>query len=199
MMNKDKNHVNEKILNLTLEIIFLLTGEDCMVVRKREQHVTDGNSACVTDEFCRTQSPIIEPSSNSLIQERDDDQESLERTIKIEGGGHVTPELLTRNAGDSVLSVSEHQNSLEEKVQPYTWADEPVNRNTPERCPIPHCSQDCAEEDNRATQDYTEEDNGITQDYQMEPGDGMFPQQWKEEEIPAPISRDFFFQLCTSA
>ncbi|KAM4794909.1 gastrula zinc finger protein XlCGF53.1-like [Rhinophrynus dorsalis] len=64
-MNKDKNPVIEKILNLTLEILCLLTGEDYMVVKKQRKNVTDSNSSFITDGFCRNQSSIMEPSLNS--------------------------------------------------------------------------------------------------------------------------------------
>ncbi|KAM4796176.1 uncharacterized protein WCC33_001314 [Rhinophrynus dorsalis] len=70
------------------------------------------------------------------------------------------------------------QQCKEEQIPTDIKTDGSSNRNTPERRPIHPYSQDCTEEDYRTTQDY-----------QMEPGDGMFPQQWKEEEIPAPISR----------
>ncbi|XP_063290583.1 gastrula zinc finger protein XlCGF48.2-like isoform X2 [Pelobates fuscus] len=64
----DKNNwVNEKILDLTLEIIYLLTGEDHMVVKK------PSDNAC----------PRMVPPSFSLIHERNHDQKILELTNQI--------------------------------------------------------------------------------------------------------------------
>ncbi|KAM4794915.1 uncharacterized protein WCC33_000069 [Rhinophrynus dorsalis] len=122
ILNKDKNQVNEKILNLTLEIIFLLTGEDYMVVKKQIDHVTDSIIPCVRDEFCRTQSTVMEPSVNSLKQERDDDQKTLELTIKIQGRDPVNPELVPWDDSDSELAVSDHQDPQDERVHADTCA-----------------------------------------------------------------------------
>ncbi|KAM4794911.1 uncharacterized protein WCC33_000065 [Rhinophrynus dorsalis] len=121
MRNKDRNQVNEKILNLTLEIIFLLTGEEYMVVKKQNDHATDNCSPCVTEGHCRTQSTIIDHPANSLIQERDYDQKSLELTIKVLDHDNETPDLLRRNESDSDLSVAD-KDPPEEKIDPDTCA-----------------------------------------------------------------------------
>ncbi|XP_075034302.1 uncharacterized protein LOC142095266 [Mixophyes fleayi] len=60
-MDKDTSHMAERILNLTLEIIYLLTGEDCIMVKKFGEWVTP----------------------YSLIHESENDQEILELTNKI--------------------------------------------------------------------------------------------------------------------
>ncbi|KAM4795515.1 uncharacterized protein WCC33_000583 isoform 1-T1 [Rhinophrynus dorsalis] len=195
IMHKDTSHVNEKILNLTLEIIFLLTGEDYIVVKKQDDHVADSSSPCATDRFCRTQSPVMEASPNSLIQERDDDQKSLELTIKIrdESSERSTPERLpihpysqdyteedNRIMHDYQVEPEEMifpQKCKEEEIPAEISADESSNRNTPDRRRIRPYSQN-----------YIEEDNRITRDYQIEPGDVIFPRQCKEEENPTDIS-----------
>ncbi|KAM4795517.1 uncharacterized protein WCC33_000583 isoform 3-T3 [Rhinophrynus dorsalis] len=197
IMHKDTSHVNEKILNLTLEIIFLLTGEDYIVVKKQDDHVADSSSPCATDRFCRTQSPVMEASPNSLIQERDDDQKSLELTIKIrdESSERSTPERLpihpysqdyteedNRIMHDYQVEPEEMifpQKCKEEEIPAEISADESSNRNTPDRRRIRPYSQN-----------YIEEDNRITRDYQIEPGDVIFPRQCKEEENPTDISTD---------
>ncbi|CAH2321300.1 oocyte zinc finger -like [Pelobates cultripes] len=81
-MNKDKNQTSERILNLTLEIIYLLTGEDYMIVKKpgergaqRMPHVSEG--------FCGTLSISTVTSPHSVIQERNNDNKILELTSKI--------------------------------------------------------------------------------------------------------------------
>ncbi|KAM4794936.1 uncharacterized protein WCC33_000093 [Rhinophrynus dorsalis] len=81
MMNRDQ--VNEKILSLTLEIIFILTGEDYMVVKKQRDNVADGSNPSVTDRFCRMQTSIMEPSYSSLLHKKSNDQKILECTNKI--------------------------------------------------------------------------------------------------------------------
>ncbi|XP_071989948.1 uncharacterized protein [Engystomops pustulosus] len=48
MMHKDKMEVTEKILNLTLEIIFLLTGEDLVLSKKQEEGSADGCQECLS-------------------------------------------------------------------------------------------------------------------------------------------------------
>ncbi|KAM8923991.1 gastrula zinc finger protein XlCGF66.1-like [Pelodytes ibericus] len=68
-MNKGQNQMCERILNLTLEILYLLTGEDYIVVKKPRS--------------CRTQSSSKEPPPHSLIHQRNNDQKILELTNKI--------------------------------------------------------------------------------------------------------------------
>ncbi|MEE6509061.1 hypothetical protein FKM82_024003 [Ascaphus truei] len=73
--------MTERILDHTLEIIYLLTGEDYTVVKKHGEHVTDSSSPCVPQIFCRTQRPIMENPTNSLIHERNNDKKLMSEKI----------------------------------------------------------------------------------------------------------------------
>ncbi|XP_069837980.1 oocyte zinc finger protein XlCOF7.1-like [Dendropsophus ebraccatus] len=73
-MEKDKKKMAERILNLTIEIIYLLTGEDYIVVKK----MTDEDEAYSGDQV-----PIMVSPSQSLIHKRNRYQEILEVTNKI--------------------------------------------------------------------------------------------------------------------
>ncbi|KAM8924005.1 gastrula zinc finger protein XlCGF66.1-like [Pelodytes ibericus] len=68
-MNKYKSQMSEKILNLTLEIIWLLTGEEYITVKKSGEHVAHSRS--------------IVPPSSALIHERSNDKKILELTNQI--------------------------------------------------------------------------------------------------------------------
>ncbi|XP_077111284.1 uncharacterized protein LOC143767140 [Ranitomeya variabilis] len=71
-MERNSNPLIERVLNITLEIIYLLTGEDYIVVKKVSEE----------DEGCgRTQ--ITEPSPYSLGNERSEEQKVLEVTNTI--------------------------------------------------------------------------------------------------------------------
>ncbi|KAM4794928.1 uncharacterized protein WCC33_000084 [Rhinophrynus dorsalis] len=146
MMNKDRSQVNEKILNLTLEIIFLLTGEDFIVVKNQRDHVTD--------EALGPAESITEPSPNSMIQERDDDQRSMELTIKVLDHDNVKPDLMKRNERDSQLNSNDCLDLPEKISHPDVWTDNSSNITIPDRHPIQAYPQDCTEEDNQVTQDY---------------------------------------------
>ncbi|XP_075034320.1 uncharacterized protein LOC142095277 [Mixophyes fleayi] len=82
-MDKDRSHMTERILNLTLEILYLLTGEDYTVVKKSCDGVTDSSRPGASGGRSRTQNPIMEPPPHSLIHERNNDQRILELTNKI--------------------------------------------------------------------------------------------------------------------
>ncbi|XP_071996029.1 oocyte zinc finger protein XlCOF29-like [Engystomops pustulosus] len=73
-MDKDRNETTRRILDLTLEIIYLLTGEEYTVVKK-------SSGECVTPRVSGgwTQSPITQPPPHSLIHE----QKILELTSRI--------------------------------------------------------------------------------------------------------------------
>uniref|UniRef100_A0A8C5PPN0 C2H2-type domain-containing protein n=1 Tax=Leptobrachium leishanense TaxID=445787 RepID=A0A8C5PPN0_9ANUR len=83
-MNKDKarDPLTQKILDLTLEIIFLLTGEGHMVVKIHEM-VTDSSHHRISEKgYCRTQSFNTEPPPHSGIHEQNNEK-ILELTNKI--------------------------------------------------------------------------------------------------------------------
>ncbi|KAM8923971.1 gastrula zinc finger protein XlCGF66.1-like [Pelodytes ibericus] len=70
-MDKARGQTTERILNLTLEIISLLTGEGYVLATKLGERVS------------RTQISSSEPPPHSLIYERNNDQKVLELTNKI--------------------------------------------------------------------------------------------------------------------
>ncbi|XP_063289772.1 oocyte zinc finger protein XlCOF8.4-like [Pelobates fuscus] len=82
-MDKDKIHIPEKILNLTLQIIYLLTGEDYFIVKKPGERVSPNNIPIVSEGICRTQSPSTVSPPHSLINEANNDQKILELTNQI--------------------------------------------------------------------------------------------------------------------
>ncbi|XP_063290571.1 oocyte zinc finger protein XlCOF8.4-like [Pelobates fuscus] len=80
-INKDSDEMTERILDLTLEIIFLLTGEDCIVVKKSGDRIVHSGSPRLTEGFFQAQRPSLLLSSHSLTQERN--KMILELTNKI--------------------------------------------------------------------------------------------------------------------
>ncbi|XP_072279468.1 uncharacterized protein [Pyxicephalus adspersus] len=81
-MEKDMNHMTKEILNLTLKIIYLLTGEDYVPLRKSDVHITRSVGSHVSGGKSKSQSIIMEPLSPS-ISENNKDQKILEVTKKI--------------------------------------------------------------------------------------------------------------------
>ncbi|XP_063806265.1 oocyte zinc finger protein XlCOF7.1-like [Pseudophryne corroboree] len=153
-MDKNRSHRTERIINITLEIIYLLTGEDYTVVKKTSNECEIFNSRPrVSGGLSRTQRPIPVPPPHSLIHERLNDQKILELTNKI-------IQLLTGEEGEY---IEEHRglykDVMMENHRPLTSLDGPSNRDTPERCPRPLYSQDCTEENHRIPQ----EDQGEAQ------------------------------------
>ncbi|XP_069602056.1 uncharacterized protein [Ranitomeya imitator] len=72
-MNKDRGKMAERIINLTLEIIFHLTGEDYTVVKTS----SDRSQAPVSEGRGRPLSPILGPPPHSRIHEDINDQKIL--------------------------------------------------------------------------------------------------------------------------
>ncbi|XP_066451494.1 uncharacterized protein [Eleutherodactylus coqui] len=144
-MEKDRDHMAARILDLTMEIIYWITGEDYTVVKK-------WSGECVTPRVSggrsRTQSPITESSPHSLIHE----QKILELTHRITE--LLTGEVPIRCQDVTVYFSMEEWKYLEghkdlykevmmEDQQPLTSPDGSSQRNPPERCPSPLYSQDC--------------------------------------------------------
>ncbi|XP_066445158.1 zinc finger protein 345-like isoform X1 [Eleutherodactylus coqui] len=79
-MDKERNEVTIRILSFTLEIIYLLTGEDYIIVKKTSGDGTTPNSHLhESGGWSRSQSPITEAPPHLLIHE----QRILELTNKI--------------------------------------------------------------------------------------------------------------------
>ncbi|XP_075073083.1 uncharacterized protein LOC142161403 [Mixophyes fleayi] len=219
-MDKDRDHVTERILKYTLEIIYLLTGEDYLPVKKSGECVTPRGS----------QSSIMEPPPHSPVHKRDNDQNILELTNKIiqlltgevpircqdvtvyfsmeeweylEGHEDLYKDVMMENRHlelplmnnitslvskgktDSSLSSKTvlHCNSCNEECP--TKEDGLNSRNITDRCPSPHCSQDCTEQGNdesqyRIPQNSRAEDDQIPQDGKEK--DDNSPQDGREED-----------------
>ncbi|KAG9462146.1 hypothetical protein GDO78_014818 [Eleutherodactylus coqui] len=79
-MRKNRNKMPESILNLTLEILFQLTGEDYTVVKKTS---SDGCRDSVCDGWGRPLDPITGPPPQPPIHENINVQKILELTNKM--------------------------------------------------------------------------------------------------------------------
>ncbi|KAM4011868.1 gastrula zinc finger protein XlCGF66.1-like, partial [Anomaloglossus baeobatrachus] len=141
-MNKDKDQIMEKILNLSLEIIFDLIGEDYTVVKTS----SDRCQAPVSEGRGGTLSPIPGPPPHPRIHEDINDQKILELAIKMLE--LLTGEVPIRCQDVSVYFSMEEWEYLEghkerykevmmEEPQPRTSPGLSSMRMTPERCPAP--------------------------------------------------------------
>ncbi|XP_066444736.1 oocyte zinc finger protein XlCOF7.1-like [Eleutherodactylus coqui] len=147
-MEKDRNKMAESVLNLTLEILFQLIGEDYTVVKMTS---SDGCRAPVCDGWGRPRSPIVGPPSHPLIHEDINVQKILELTNKIME--LLTGEVPIRCQDVAVYFSMEEWEYLEGHKDLYKEAmmdnhqplPSPVpssKRSPPERCPRPLLPQD---------------------------------------------------------
>ncbi|XP_073467919.1 uncharacterized protein [Aquarana catesbeiana] len=137
-MEEDRSHMTEKILNLTLEIIYLLTGERFPLVKSGD-HMT-----------------ITVPPCDSLKPERHNMEKILEVTKKMME--LLTGEVPIRCQDVTVYFSMEEWEYLEghkdlykdvmmNNQPPLTSPDGSSNGNPPERCPRPLYSRDSTQED----------------------------------------------------
>ncbi|XP_073536761.1 gastrula zinc finger protein XlCGF66.1-like [Phyllobates terribilis] len=157
-MDMDKNKMAEKILHLTLEILFRLTGEDYTVVKKTS---SERCQAPVSEGWGRPLSPITGPPPE------DNDQKIWELTYKMIE--LLTGEVPIRCQDVAVYFSMEEWEYLEghkdlykdvmmEVPQPLTSPDLSSKRTTPERCPHPLLPQNCKQEGPNVPQDHQGED-----------------------------------------
>ncbi|XP_073418686.1 oocyte zinc finger protein XlCOF29-like [Dendrobates tinctorius] len=185
-MDMDRDKMAERMLHLTLEILFRLTGEDYTVVKKTS---SDRCQDPVSEGWGRPLSPITGPPPHPLIHEDINDQKILELTYKMIE--LLTGEVPIRCQDVAVyFSMEEweyleghrdlYKNVIMEVPQPLTSPDLSSKRTTPERCHRPFLPQDCNQEDPSAPQDHQGEDLthiNTTETYVR--GD-----EWCKEEIP---------------
>ncbi|XP_073536742.1 gastrula zinc finger protein XlCGF66.1-like [Phyllobates terribilis] len=167
-MEKDRDKMVERILHLTLEILFRLTGEDYTIVKKTS---SEHCQASVSEGWGRPLSPITETPPHPLIHEDIHDQKILELTYKMIE--LLTGEVPIRCQDVAIYFSMEECEYLEghkdlykdimmEVPQPITSPDQSSKRTTPERCPRPLLPQDCKQEDPNVPQDYGEKGKDLT-------------------------------------
>ncbi|XP_069837134.1 oocyte zinc finger protein XlCOF6.1-like [Dendropsophus ebraccatus] len=145
-INDDK--ISGRILNLTLEVIYLLTGEDYSFTKKTlDEHESCGHNS---GRWNRTQSPVMVPPSYMLTQEKNNEQKILQLTNRI-------VHLLTGEVWDYLEGHKGLHKDVQELDQALASQDEYSRRNTPESCPSPLYSKDCPEEDQDSSQDCQDE------------------------------------------
>ncbi|XP_073417656.1 oocyte zinc finger protein XlCOF8.4-like [Dendrobates tinctorius] len=189
-MERDK--MVERILHLTLEILFRLTGEDYTVVKKTSSERCQDP---VSEGWGRPLSPITGPPPHPLIHEDINDQKILELTYKMTE--LLTGEVPIRCQDVTVYFSMEEWEYLEvhkdlykdvmmEDPQPLTSPVLSSERTTPERCPRPLLPQDCKQEEPDVPQDHQGEDLhhiNTTETY-------MRGDERCKEEIPTDNSTD---------
>ncbi|XP_073420931.1 uncharacterized protein [Dendrobates tinctorius] len=159
-VDMDRDKMAERMLHLTLEILFRLTGEDYTVVKKTS---SDRCQDPVSEGWGRPLSPITGPPPHPLIHEDINDQKILELIYKMIE--LLTGEVPIRCQDVAVyFSMEEweyleghrdlYKNVIMEVPQPLTSPDLSSKRTTPERCPRPLLPQDCKQEDPSAPQDH---------------------------------------------
>ncbi|XP_073408718.1 uncharacterized protein [Dendrobates tinctorius] len=164
MMDMERDKMAERILHLTLEILFRLTGEDYTVVKKTSSERCQDP---VSEGWGRPLSPITGPPPHPLIHEDINDQKILELTNKMIE--LLTGEVPIRCQDVAVYFSMEEWEYLEEHKdlykdvmmevpQPLTSPDLSSKRPTPERWPRPLLPQDCKQEDLSVPQDHQGED-----------------------------------------
>ncbi|XP_066454473.1 zinc finger protein 3-like [Eleutherodactylus coqui] len=147
-MDRKRDKMAESIFTLTLEILFRLTGENYMVVKKTS---SDGCQAPVSDRWGRPLSPITGPPPHPLILKEINEQKILELTNKMIE--LLTGEVPIRCQDVTVYFSMEEWEYLEghkdlykdimmEDHQPPLSPGRSSKRTAVERCPQPLLPQD---------------------------------------------------------
>ncbi|XP_040292939.1 zinc finger protein OZF-like isoform X1 [Bufo bufo] len=132
-----------RILNLTLEVIYLLTGEGYIFTKKAfDDRETCGKSS---GGWNRTPSPITVPSSHLLTLEKNNEQKILKLTNKI-------VHLLTGEVWEYLEGQKDLSKDIIENDQSFTSQNGTSRKNTSVRCPSLF-SEDCPKEDHDNLQD----------------------------------------------
>ncbi|XP_044151866.1 zinc finger protein 2-like [Bufo gargarizans] len=163
-MDQEKSHVTEQILSFTLEIIYLLTGDNYGPLKKTLSSCLD-----IPGKLSRTQNPITLPSFHP-IYERNNEQKILELTNKII---HLlTGEVPIRYQDVTVYFSMEEWEYLEGHKDLYKdfimethqrlKSLDGSKRNTEERSTSPLCPQDAKVENQTVIQDCVMKPNEVS-------------------------------------
>ncbi|KAM4040235.1 uncharacterized protein ACNLHF_011612 isoform 1-T2 [Anomaloglossus baeobatrachus] len=152
MMEKDRTSTAERILNLTLEILFQLTGENDKTMKNI---YSDCCPAPVSEKWGRTMSPISLPPLKILIHKDINERKILELTNEITE--LLTGEVTIRCQDVAFFFSMEewgyveghrdvYQDLIVEARRPVTSADEYRTSRTLESCPSCLYTQQCPED-----------------------------------------------------
>ncbi|XP_063814066.1 zinc finger protein OZF-like [Pseudophryne corroboree] len=198
-MEEKRSYMAERMLNITLEIIYLLTGEDFTMVKTSGECQTPSNHPRVSEWMSSNESPIMVPPPQSLIHKRHNDQKILELANKIIQ--LLTGEVPIRCEDVTVYFsmeeweyIEEHRNLYKDMIenhQPPTSRNGSSSTNTPERCSRLLFSLDAEENYSIPLQKQMEGMPVIkVEDTEGEETYVRAAQQCKEEEIPTGTSTD---------
>ncbi|XP_073415627.1 uncharacterized protein [Dendrobates tinctorius] len=181
-MDRDRDKMAERILHLTLEILFRLTGEDYILVKTSSERC----QAPESEGWGRPLSLITGPPPHHLIHEDITHQKILELTYKMIE--LLTGEVPIRCQDVTIrFSMEEweylqghkdlHKDVMMEVLQPLTSPVLSSERTTTERCPCPLLPQD-----------YKQEDPNVPQDHQVLLNTNMEWYDRMELDVPFMIS-----------
>ncbi|CAH2320938.1 oocyte zinc finger -like [Pelobates cultripes] len=123
MTNTNRNQMTERILDLTLEVNYLLTGEDYIVTKRSDDPTIQRSSPFVFRESCKTQSSSTVCPPHSLIHEGNNEQNILELTNQI-------IHLLTGEVWKHLKGQKEtYKEVMMESHHPLISLDGSINRN----------------------------------------------------------------------
>ncbi|KAM4033790.1 uncharacterized protein ACNLHF_020591 isoform 2-T2 [Anomaloglossus baeobatrachus] len=196
-LDKDRCNMENSILNLALEIIYLLTGEEYTTLKTSSECVTPSNHGHESGERGKCQSPKIKPPPNSLIYDSNTAQKILELTNKIREV--LTAEVPIKCQDVAIyLSMEEweyldghkdlYKDVMMEDHQPLMSPDASGKPKRPKRCPSPIYFQECSEEKqiNQGREPTDIKDEVVEEETSYVSGD----QQCKEEQSPTDIRLD---------
>ncbi|XP_044151882.1 zinc finger protein OZF-like isoform X2 [Bufo gargarizans] len=174
-MDDDKSNVTERILNLTLEILYLLTGEDYIPLKKAEKElvaVTSPHSLIHEQKILKLTNNIVELLTGEVPIRCQDVTVyfSMEEWEYLEGQKDLYKDII--EIRQTLISLGESS-----------------KKETPERCPSPIYDEDAIKENKNTSQVYKEGDlNIVFMDIDPENEDELLDVKVKEEEIPIGIS-----------
>ncbi|PIO27495.1 hypothetical protein AB205_0142970 [Aquarana catesbeiana] len=185
-MEEDRSHITERILNLTLEIIYLLTGES-------GDHMTITVPPCDSPQPERHNMQKILEITKKMMELLTGESRNL-RDSKVE----VKEEIKEEDDEDEVMEESESLKVHKDLYQD-TMVESSSYRNPPERCPRPLYSRDSTHEDHTIPHHHQGEDltnvkvedeveeRYVRDDQQYTEEAGMM-RTFKEEDTPTEIS-----------
>ncbi|CAI9609766.1 unnamed protein product, partial [Staurois parvus] len=188
-MDKKHCHMTERVLDLTVEIIYMLTGEDYEVVQKTSK-----------EPLTPTSRPHVTPTPKSRKPNILNIQKILEATYKmielLSGEVPIRSEDAAEQWEDSEDQKDLYKDVMMENQPPLTSPGDSSTRSPPERCPSPVYFQDSTQEDYSMPQQYQGQDLIIMkiEDKEEEEETYIRPDQrsTEEEEVMVTIKEEEF-------